>query len=201
MGISDLDKYITDPHNEEEVKTALDRVCYELSNPVKDECVRLVNSYLNELIEMIVSEYTPEEICLAIRMCGPKDETISKKKVLNNRTMDMAERAVEMVCSYMPEAVSDRCVDFVQEYGDEVIRLIVDMEMNPKLVCAALTLCDAVDEVEEDEMQDYADLFDARAFGGRMCAWGPSYWCKSRFHARQCGTTRHCEEHGWQDEE
>ena len=28
--ISDLDRYITDPHNEEEVKNALDRVCYEL---------------------------------------------------------------------------------------------------------------------------------------------------------------------------
>ena len=28
--ISDLDRYITDPHNEDEVKSALDRVCYEL---------------------------------------------------------------------------------------------------------------------------------------------------------------------------
>ena len=86
-------------------------------------------------------------------------------QVLNNRTLDMVEHAVEMVCSYMPEAVSDKCVDFVQEYGDEVIRLIVDLEMNPKLVCAALTLCethtDAMDEVEqeEDELEDYADLF------------------------------------------
>ena len=49
------------------------------SNPVKDECVRLVNSYLDELIEMIASEYTPEEICLEIRMCGPKDEIISNE--------------------------------------------------------------------------------------------------------------------------
>ena len=91
----------------------------------------------------------------------------------------MVERAVEMVCSYMPEAVSDRCVDFVQEYGDEVIRLIVDLEMNPKLVCAALTLCethhDALDEVaeEEEEMQDYADLFGEWL---RNCVWsaGPN---------------------------
>ena len=60
-------RYITDPHNEEEVKHALDRVCYELSNPVKNECVRLVNSYLDDLVQMIVSEYTPEEICVAIR--------------------------------------------------------------------------------------------------------------------------------------
>ena len=50
-----------------------------VSNPVKDECVRLVNSYLDELIDMIASEYTPEEICVDIRMCGPKDEIISNE--------------------------------------------------------------------------------------------------------------------------
>ena len=37
------------------------------SNPVKNECVRFVNSYLDELVNLIVSEYTPEEICVAIR--------------------------------------------------------------------------------------------------------------------------------------
>ena len=31
------------------------------SNPVKNECVRFVNSYLDELVNLIVSEYTPEE--------------------------------------------------------------------------------------------------------------------------------------------
>ncbi len=37
------------------------------------ECVRLVNSYTDELIDMITSEYTPEEICKEIRMCKPRD--------------------------------------------------------------------------------------------------------------------------------
>ena len=34
---------------------------------MKNECVRFVNSYLDELVNLIVSEYTPEEICVAIR--------------------------------------------------------------------------------------------------------------------------------------
>ena len=87
--ISHLDRYITDPHNEAEVKDALDKVCYELSNPVKDECVRLVNSYLDDLVQMIVSEYTPEEICVAIRMCAPKEEITDNElpPVLNVRNV------------------------------------------------------------------------------------------------------------------
>ena len=46
-----------------------------------------------------------------------------------------------MVCSYMPESIADKCEDYVQEYGDEIIKLIVSMEMDPDQVCAALGLC------------------------------------------------------------
>ena len=58
-----------------------------------------------------------------------------------HRTLDMVEHAVLMICSYMPNTVTDKCVDFVQEYGDEIIDLIVKAEMNPEMVCSALTLC------------------------------------------------------------
>ena len=54
----------------------------------------------------------------------------------------MVEHAVEMACSYMPETVADKCIDFVQEYGDEVIDLIIKAEANPELVCSLMTLCE-----------------------------------------------------------
>ena len=58
--------------------------------------------------------------------------------------MDMVEHAVLMMCSYLPGTISDKCIDFVQTYGDEIIDLIVHEEMDPKQVCAALTLCGSV---------------------------------------------------------
>jgi len=97
----------------------------------------------------------------------------------------MVEHAVEMACSYMPETVADKCIDFVQEYGDEVIDLIIRAEANPELVCSLMTLC----EVQK--------TWDATAFGGHECTWGPAFWCQSKIHAHACGTTQHCEEHVW----
>ena len=55
--------------------------------------------------------------------------------------MDMVEHSVLMLCSYLPGTISDKCIDFVQTYGDEIIDLIVHEEMDPKQVCTALTLC------------------------------------------------------------
>ena len=57
------------------------------------------------------------------------------------RTMDMVEHSVLMLCSYLPGTISDKCIDFVQTYGDEIIDQIVHEEMDPKQVCTALTLC------------------------------------------------------------
>merc|ERR1712004_627098 len=62
--------------------------------------------------------------------------------ILSNRTLDMAEHAVEMLCSYMPSTIGDKCIEFVQEYGDELIEIIIETELNPEQICGALTLCD-----------------------------------------------------------
>ncbi len=43
-------------------------------------------------------------------------------KILTNRTVDMAERAVQMFCSYLPESLAEKCEKFVDDYGDEIIR-------------------------------------------------------------------------------
>ena len=62
--------------------------------------MRLVNSYLDDLVQMIVSEYTPEEICVAIRMCAPKQE-----KITNNELPPVLNEVVSMYwyCSYVAQ--------------------------------------------------------------------------------------------------
>ena len=51
------------------------------------------------------------------------------------------QRAVLMLCAYMPDSIADKCEDYVQQYGDEIIRLIMEMEMDPDEICAELGLC------------------------------------------------------------
>ena len=46
-----------------------------------------------------------------------------------------------MLCAYMPDSIADKCEDYVQQYGDEIIRLIMEMEMDPDEICAELGLC------------------------------------------------------------
>jgi len=105
-----------------------------------------------------------------------------EKQILTNRTLDMVERAVLMICSYMPETILDKCEEFVNTYADEIIQDIIEMEMNPDEVCASLGMCTA--SIQSSNA--------VASLPGKRCAWGREYWCQSLVHARACGTVDYC---------
>ena len=69
--IGEVDKMITDKQNEEEIKNVLDAVCYELSQPIQKECVKMVTQYTDMIVEMFVAEYTPTQVCAELHLCDP----------------------------------------------------------------------------------------------------------------------------------
>ena len=47
------------------------------------------------------------------------------------------------MCGHLPDTVADMCIDFVEQYGDEIFDMLVK-EMAPKEVCSEIGLCAAV---------------------------------------------------------
>ena len=58
----------------------------------------------------------------------------------DNRSKEAIENALKMVCSKLPSTISQECSDFVNQYADLVINLLIQ-EGDPKKVCTALNLC------------------------------------------------------------
>lgn len=50
---------------------------------------------------------------------------------------------VDFVCAHLPSTLMNDCIDFVDLYGDSIIDILVDQELEPKLVCQKLKLCKA----------------------------------------------------------
>ena len=226
--IAEVDKMVEDKQNEKKIKDALDQVCAKLGSKMEQECKNIVDEYLDEVIQMFVQQYQPEQVCRELKFCfGPtligddddleddlEDEeirtnalsqtgatrpaTLTQKplcalcefavtelenELVNNRTLDMVERGVQFLCAkLLPDAIAEPCEKFVDEFGDELIHLLMQAEFDPENACAAMNLCRRMPAVRVDE---------------RPCVWGPSYWCQSRFHAKVCGTLEHCERNVW----
>lgn len=50
---------------------------------------------------------------------------------------------VDFVCAHLPKTLMNDCINFVELYGEAVIDILVDEEMDPKQVCQNLKLCKA----------------------------------------------------------
>ncbi len=42
------------------------------SAPIQKQCVKLIDLYMEEIIDMFVKDYTPEQVCAELHLCAPK---------------------------------------------------------------------------------------------------------------------------------
>jgi uncharacterized protein YutE (UPF0331/DUF86 family) len=57
-----------------------------------------------------------------------------------NRSKEAIENTLQTICSKLPSTISKECSDFVSQYADLVIDLLIN-EVDPKNVCTALKVC------------------------------------------------------------
>ena len=79
------------------------------SAPIQKQCLKLIDLYMEEIIDMFVKDYTPEQVCAELHLCPPKIEEqidnqinevssqvrfwISSKGTLSSRSKRWNERA------------------------------------------------------------------------------------------------------------
>lgn len=54
---------------QEEIKKDLDKVCNHLSSNLKAECTDFINTYSDELVEMLIADFKPQEVCVYLKLC------------------------------------------------------------------------------------------------------------------------------------
>lgn len=84
--ITVLDRKLEDNKTEDSIKEALEGVCQRLPSSVQKDCVRLVDAYSKEIIEMLLADLKPEEVCAALKLCQPKTSELSKLILSSNFT-------------------------------------------------------------------------------------------------------------------
>merc|ERR1711972_358393 len=205
--VTSLDSSIQDKTNEAQIKQALDVLCYGLSAPVHKECIKLIDQYTDELVDMIVKEYPPNVICNELGLCVDHEiasnaippvsfETIQVAAPLDNSvSCEMCEFAISVIDERLDDEATidqiEREVQFVCSYlpgtiGDKCEELVD--KYGEKLI-------DALVKEEMDPKKVCSQLLPSCATSKsakQPCVWGPEMWCASPFHARVCGATAQC---------
>ncbi|XP_058444014.1 uncharacterized protein LOC131425826 isoform X2 [Malaya genurostris] len=69
FAVTQLEENIKNDRTKENIKQALSKLCSHLSPKLKLECTDFVDTYSSELVEMLVSDFTPQEICVYLKLC------------------------------------------------------------------------------------------------------------------------------------
>ncbi|NXJ37376.1 SAP protein, partial [Ciconia maguari] len=187
---------------EEEIVHEMEVICYLFPASVKDQCKDFIGVYGQALIDMLLEATNPEAVCVMLKCCAantpPPQPVLVKpaggfcdickmvvayadKELEKNATTAEIEALLEKVCHFLPESVSDQCVQFVEQYEPVVVQLLAEM-MDPTFVCTKLGVCGSGKQP---------------LLGDDACVWGPGYWCKNMETAAQCNAVDHCKRHVW----
>ncbi|XP_076318041.1 prosaposin isoform X16 [Tachypleus tridentatus] len=150
-------------HNkpEEAIKAVLENFCHTLPQSNFKECEAFVNKYTEMMVDLLIQEINPEKVCEALKQCPERERndilisevsdsfecllckqvmTYLEKELEDKPTEEAIKNALEKVCSILPQSLSKECDDFVKEYADLIIKLLLQ-ELDPNIVCDALKLC------------------------------------------------------------
>ncbi|XP_033111182.1 uncharacterized protein LOC117112217 [Anneissia japonica] len=152
--VNELDRFLSDNATEDEIISAVEKVCDQLPSAFKTECNALVSQYGAALIELLVQKIKPDEICMKLNLCTGKENKLSastectlcefvmteiKSLISDNSTDQEILNALEKVCSLLPATIQDDCNDFVDKYAPDILSLLKYLQ--PDQVCTALGLC------------------------------------------------------------
>lgn len=80
--VKEAENYIKNEKTKDSVKKALDKVCSRLPPKPQLQCTDFVETYYDELLEKLISDFAPKEICSELKLCpaliGSLDESVFK---------------------------------------------------------------------------------------------------------------------------
>ncbi|KAL3279381.1 hypothetical protein HHI36_016891 [Cryptolaemus montrouzieri] len=197
FAVQKLEEMVKDKKTETDIKEALGKLCSKLPKDLTAECQNFVNTYTDQLVEMLVADLNPQEICVFLKLCTDKKPTlhnviapVSKTDIVigetetnaivddtfngiavdngqvnsyeqvgnvecvfckfmmreieyflqNRNNEDEIIDIVQNICKVMPEVISKDCNNFVNQYGNTIIQLLIET-LEPSDICPVLQLC------------------------------------------------------------
>jgi len=179
--LSEVEKYITENSTEQQIEKALEQVCKSLPKAVQAICVAFVQQYEAQIVELLIKQLPPEQVCAAIGLCKQQNpvnvipyvkKTTTKKfnsdltcevcqyvlgeiekYIQQNSTEQHIIAVVEKICSTLPSPYAGICKTFIDSQGIQIINALI-AKHPPKQVCTQIGICKNTTTVVKPKVGD-----------------------------------------------
>ena len=99
-----------------------------------DECKEMVDRYTTQLVQMIITEYTPGQICAELGLCNKGiaiDEDYIGNEILSNDIPSLEDEDYDDSMESSEES-SEELNDVSMRFGNRMVRLLILSEYHTK---------------------------------------------------------------------
>jgi len=167
-----LESYLKDAHNEEEIREYLDGLCMSVPTSYQNVCKTFIDKYEAAILKMISSEIHPYQMCKEINLCSSTPVPKSIKKSSSCQTcyivaeevfsvfsdkddVDMVKNVLESICYRFPEYIDEPCENFVDKYVTAFLKFVAQ-GLTPDEVCDALDMCNPNEAQNFIKVRDFS---------------------------------------------
>ncbi|XP_016932936.4 prosaposin [Drosophila suzukii] len=109
---------IRDNKSKDNIKKVLGGLCSPLPKKLKDECVDFVNTYSNELVDMLITDFKPQEICVELKLCEKSTDALSDLGIALEDDVDGEDKSSsEEISSNDIESLEELPIQFAFDEG------------------------------------------------------------------------------------
>jgi saposin len=153
---SELDANAT----EAQIEAVLDSVCSLVPSTLRPECTAFINTYFDQLVQLLINEESPEIACAQLKLCTSVAVTPAKltgeecviceyvlstadQYLTGNETEQQLILFVENICYILPSTIRGECDALISTYAPEIVQMLVQ-DYPPDVVCTSIGLCSSV---------------------------------------------------------
>ncbi|XP_022910966.2 prosaposin [Onthophagus taurus] len=167
FAVTKLEEMIKNDKTEESIENALNKLCSHFNGKIKLECQDFVTTYSRTLVNLLIDDLKPQNICVALKLCNEKapDKPITPVhvedvEILTNEIPDHTKNGVSYAESKQVEN-KPQCV--ICEFAmSKLQNLLQNKTTEQEIEDAVLKLCDDLPKSVRGEckkfVNTYADL-------------------------------------------
>lgn len=152
----------------------MEEACADLPGAhLKEKCKTAIEKNSDFIVDLIIKEVTPKEVCIALGFCIIKSPKVVEivplkadtppcrlcqivvakiEETLNNKTTQQdVENCVKHVCVDLPKKMRPKCRQLIDEYAAEIVKHFPSS--SPKKLCTDACICKP-NEFEEESSEE-----------------------------------------------
>lgn len=92
MALQEVKDVIESNVTKQNIENVLGKLCAHLSDKLMSQCTEFVKQYSDQVVDMILADFTPQEACTFIKLCTDDKVELKNVKIVSNDFVDEEER-------------------------------------------------------------------------------------------------------------